>query len=131
MTILAILGATIALPACDDGGAAQLAAVSSGAQSSVTLSGLSLSSGALSPTFSSGGTNYSVSVPNATTSLTVTPTASASGSTVTVNGVDVTGGTSSGAIGLAVGQNTIIVIVTAADGSSAQTYTVNVTRASA
>ena len=49
--------------------------------------------------------------------------------TVTVNGVPVTSGVSSGAIALAVGQNQISVVVTAQDGTTKQTYTVTVTTA--
>jgi hypothetical protein len=50
---------------------------------------------------------------------------------VKVNGTAVTNGETSGAISLNVGSNPITVVVTAQDGKTTQTYTVNVTRAEA
>ncbi|WP_429126125.1 cadherin-like beta sandwich domain-containing protein [Ensifer sp. 4252] len=93
------------------------------------LSGLGLSSGTLTPAFASATTSYAASVPNATTSLTVTPDVSDATATVTVNGVAVTSGAASGAIALAVGANTVTTVVTAEDGTTTKTYTVTVTRA--
>ncbi|QJD95219.1 hypothetical protein HH214_04665 [Mucilaginibacter robiniae] len=93
-----------------------------------TLNALSISSGTLSPTFNSGTQSYAASVVNATTSVTLTPTTTDANATVSVNGTTVTLGTASGAIPLAVGNNTIQVVVTAQDGITQQAYTVNVTR---
>lgn len=98
------------------------------ASSDASLSGLSLSSGSLSPAFSAGSTSYTASVSNATTSLTVTPVVSDAVATVTVNGVAVASGAASGPISLAVGSNTVTTAVTAEDGS-VNTYTIMVTRA--
>jgi uncharacterized repeat protein (TIGR02543 family) len=97
--------------------------------SDATLSALALSAGALSPTFASGTTTYTLSVGNAVTSTTVTPTRTQANATITVNGISVNSGSASGAIALSVGLNTITVIVTAQDGTTTGTYTVNVTRA--
>ena len=94
------------------------------------LSALALSSGTLTPTFASDTTSYTASVSNATTSITVTPTVSQANATVKVNNVTVTSGTASGAIALEVGSNTITTVVTAHDGATAKTYTVNVVRQS-
>ncbi|OYY91301.1 MAG: hypothetical protein B7Y45_03210, partial [Sphingomonas sp. 28-66-16] len=94
-----------------------------------TLNGLALSTGTLTPGFASATTRYTATVPNATSSITLTPTTSDPGATVTVNGVAVASGTASGAITLAVGANTITTVVTAQDGTSIATYTVIVTRA--
>lgn len=94
------------------------------------LSALALSSGTLTPTFASATTSYTTSVSNATTSITVTPTVSQANATVKVNNVTVTSGTASGAIALNVGHNTITTVVTAQDGTTAKTYTVNVVRQS-
>ncbi len=69
-----------------------------------------------------------LSVPNATTSLTVTPDVSDTTATVTVNGVAVASGAASGSIALAVGPNVLTTVVTAEDGTT-NTYTVTVTRA--
>ena len=56
------------------------------------LGGLTISSGTLSPQFSSSVTVYTASVDNSVTQVTVTPTASDSLATITVNGNTVTSG---------------------------------------
>jgi uncharacterized repeat protein (TIGR02543 family) len=110
--------------------------------SDATLSDLSLSSGTLVPTFASATTSYTASVANnisATTSytasvannitsITVTPTATDTNATITVNTTPVASGSVSGAISLNVGENTITIVVTAEDGTTTKTYTVTVTR---
>ncbi|AKL96033.1 cell wall/surface repeat protein [Clostridium aceticum] len=101
--------------------------VTRGASSNADLSNLTLSEGTLSPVFASGTTDYTTSVANAVTSITVTPTVADATATVTVNGAEVVSGAASGAINLAVGENTITVVVTAQDGST-KSYTVVVTR---
>jgi alpha-tubulin suppressor-like RCC1 family protein len=93
-----------------------------------TLASLGLSSGTLMPDFSSGVTRYGVVLPNSTSSLTVTPEVANAGATVKVNGVALESGTASGLINLAVGNNAISCVVTAAGGGNTQTYTVTVTR---
>ncbi len=100
-------------------------AVSTNAQ----LSSLALSSGILSPVFNSATTTYTASVPNATTSVTLTPALADATATVTVNGVAVANGSASGPIALNVGANTINTIVKAQDGVTTITYSVTVTRA--
>jgi hypothetical protein len=91
-----------------------------------TLSNLTLSVGALSPTFSSATTSYTASVPNATSSITVTPTVTDETASVQVNGVTVASDSASASIPLAFGTNTLIVRVIAHDGSTTSTYTVTV-----
>ena len=82
------------------------------------LTGLSLSSGSLSPAFDSSTTAYTASVDNSVTDVT------ASGSTNPGANAVVTGGSS-----LSVGANTVNITVTAADGTTTKTYTVTVNRA--
>ncbi len=94
-----------------------------------TLSGLMLSSGTLSPSFASSTTSYSTDVPNAVTSITVTPTVTDSNATVQVNDTLVTSGSNSQSIPLEVGSNTITIVATAEDGTTTSNYTVTVTRA--
>ncbi|PKL16320.1 MAG: hypothetical protein CVV49_16875 [Spirochaetae bacterium HGW-Spirochaetae-5] len=91
------------------------------------LSGLTLSSGTLSPTFGVDVISYAAEVSNATSSITVTPTVAGVNATVTVNTVTVSSGSASGAINLNVGANTITAVVTAESGAK-KTYTVIVTR---
>ena len=93
-----------------------------------TLFDLTTTAGALSPAFSSGVFNYTVSVPLATTSASVTPTVNYLNATVSVNGSPVPSGTASGPQALAVGPNLINVDVLAEDGTTTLNYTVTVTR---
>jgi len=93
------------------------------------LASLKLSRGALSPAFTILNTNYTASVVNGVSSITVTPTAADPNATITVNNTPVVSGSPSGAMALSVGANIISIMVTAADGITNQTYTVTVTRA--
>jgi len=92
------------------------------------LSSLAISQGSLSPSFASGTNNYTATVATGITSLTLTPTLSDVNARVTVNGNQVTSGTSSGSISLSVGPNVIPVNVTAQDGTTTNPYNVTVTR---
>ncbi|MGD8191129.1 Ig-like domain-containing protein [Brevibacillus ginsengisoli] len=96
--------------------------------SDATLNGLALSSGTLSPGFSSGRTSYVSSVPNNVSSLTVSASVANVNATMTVNGNLVGSGQPSGAIPLKVGSNAIYIVVTAQD-NTVKTYTIDVTRA--
>ena len=90
-----------------------------------TLSGLTLSDGALDPAFDSATTTYTVDVANSIGSVTVTPTATQSRATITVNG-----GSAATAIDLPMEGTAvpITIVVTAADTTTMMTYTVDVTR---
>ena len=92
------------------------------------LKALSVSAGALSPSFAPGIFAYTLSVGNEITSTTVTPTDSMATSTVTVGNVDVPSGTASKPMALIVGDNTIDVIVTAQSGATKK-YSIKITRA--
>jgi hypothetical protein len=78
--------------------------------------------------FNSDRTDYSMRVSNATASIAFTPTVADSTASVTVNGQPVASGAASSAIDLAVSSNSIIVEVTAQDGTTTKTYTLTVTR---
>ncbi len=100
-----------------------------GVSHNADLAGITLSTGsALSPAFDPSKTAYTALVPNDISSITVTPTAADSNSTITVNGEAVISGTPSQSIDLDVGPNTITTVVTAQDGTTTKTYTVTVTR---
>ncbi len=101
-----------------------------GPSNNASLSGLSLSTGALSPAFASDIYSYTASVSNDTETITVTPTAVDSDASITVNGIEVTSGSASGDLTLSVGKNTITVLVTAEDGVATKTYTLVVERLS-
>ena len=122
----AIVAATAGVDDCLRITAAQLAA----ARPNAGLSVLTISEGTLTPVFDSATFTYSATVPNAVTSLTITPTTADNGLTVavTVNGgAAMTTGTGPFTAALDVGANTIEVVVTGAD-SSTLTYSLTVTR---
>lgn len=90
------------------------------ASADCNLSALYIDPGTLSPAFSSGQTNYTVTVPNATTWLAVSPVKSDASATYSISGND----------WLNVGLNYVTVTVTAGNGSQ-KTYTMAVTRQTA
>lgn len=98
------------------------------ASTDATLSGLTPSAGTLDPAFAPGVTHYAMSVPAATSTITLTPAASDTGATLTVNGMATASGAASAPIALNVGSNTITVVSTAEDGISTATYTIAITR---
>ncbi|MCQ6562252.1 cadherin-like beta sandwich domain-containing protein [Paenibacillus mendelii] len=102
--------------------------VTRAASANADLSGLTLSSGTLSPAFRAATTSYTASVGNEVTSVDITPTAADAEAKVTVNGSAVASGQAK-AMALNVGDNTITVQVTAQDGITKRSYTVTVTRA--
>jgi len=73
--------------------------------------------------------NYTTSVSPGTGSLTLTPTTDDPMATVTVNGVGVISGSSSGPITLSTDPTTINLAVTAQDGTTIITYAISVTKA--
>ena len=100
------------------------------ASTDASLAGLALSQGMLAPAFQSAVTAYDVTVAAAANSVTVTPTTTDAGATVTVDGNAVNSGAASPANALATGDNTIDVVVTAEDGTTTRTYTLSIYRLS-
>ena len=95
--------------------------------SDATLSNLTISSGTLTPGFTSGITSYTDSVANNVNAVIVTPTVNQANAIVTVDGTPVTSGSLSGAISLNAGSNNISVVVTAQDGVTQDVYTITIT----
>jgi alpha-tubulin suppressor-like RCC1 family protein len=91
------------------------------------LSALTLSSGSLTPAFSPSVYSYAAILPEASASITVTPSVEDISAAVRVNGVDVISGNPSDSLPISVGINSIPIVVTAENGSAA-TYTVNALR---
>lgn len=94
---------------------------------SADLSGLTLSTGTLSPAFSTAATSYMASVGHEVTSIDVTPTATDAEATIMVNGTAVASGQAQ-TTALNVDANTITVQVTGKDGITQKNYTITVTR---
>ena len=95
-----------------------------------TLSALTLSTGTLDPPFDPATSTYTVDVAPTVSSITITATATDDGATVTVDGTPTTSGDPSASISLTDGDNALLVVVTAEDGSTIRTYTVTVTKGS-
>ena len=108
------------------------------ASTDATLSALTLQADGqpltLTPSFASGAAAYTASVAGSVPWLTVTPTVSDSGATITVNtpalssSTPVDSGAASPLLLLDTGDNAIEIEATAADGSTTKTYTVTITR---
>lgn len=92
------------------------------------LSNLTMSSGTLTPAFSSSVLGYTSTVPNSVSSITVTPTAQDAEATISVNNLTVKSGVASQSLNLNVGANTITVAVKSPDTTTAKTYIITVTR---
>ncbi len=94
-----------------------------------SLTGLTASTGVLSPAFATATTSYTISEPNTVTSIQLTPTTSDTTATVTINGSIVASGALSPPIPLSVGSNPILITVVDNGGTTASNYTVTVSRA--
>ena len=109
---------TLTIADNDDGGTTP--------SSDASLSGLLISAGSLA--FDPARTSYAVAVAHEVESVKLTPTVNHAAATVAVNGAAVASGTPSGSIALRVGENPVVVVVTAADGTT-RSYRVTVRRA--
>nr|WP_294943271.1 cadherin-like beta sandwich domain-containing protein [uncultured Mucilaginibacter sp.] len=97
----------------------------------ITLAGLTLSAGTLSPAFDPTVTTYTAKVPESVPSVTITPSARQDFYQLLVNGDYVGNNTASTPITIADGVPTVITTkITAGDGVSSKTYTINAIHAS-
>lgn len=104
---------------------------STGSSANTNLTGLMLSGDLqLDQDFQRGVTDFSATVPFDISTLSVTPLLEDNGAHVTVNDMTVRSGQPSTDLSLDVGENTINIAVTAADGSTRKVYTLTVTRLS-
>lgn len=92
------------------------------------LSSVSLSTGTLSPIFSSNTLSYTARVSSTNSSITLAATAADGNATVRVNGQITIAGTN---ISLSTGANTINIEVTAQDGVTTKSYSLIITRQTA
>jgi autotransporter-associated beta strand protein len=93
------------------------------------LASLTPSTGALSPSFAGTTYNYTDVIPYSATTMTVTPTAQDPTAAITVNGISVTSGNSSGSINVSGASTLITVVVISSDTTTTNTYTITVTHA--
>lgn len=97
--------------------------------SNANLTAMSLSAGTLSPAFASGTASYVALVGFGVSSISVTSTTADASASIKVNGSSASSGNPSNPISLAVGHNSIFVVVTAANAITTMTYTIDVVRA--
>jgi hypothetical protein len=99
--------------------------------SNANLSALTLSQGSLMPAFSPGTTAYSVSVPQAISSIDIAVTLSDANASMTINGVSTASGESMVVnLGAAGTTTSASVVVTAADGTTIKNYSLSINRGS-
>lgn len=90
-----------------------------------TLSSLSLGAVSLTPAFAAATTTYTASTTSATNVVSAVPTDAGATLALTLNGTAVANGS---ALAWATGSNTLVVKVTAEDGTTTKSYTVTVTK---
>lgn len=90
------------------------------ASTNADLSNLTLSTGTLSPAFAPGTTSYTAYLPYGTSMLNITPTTADANATLTVNGSPIVSGNP-----VTAPVTTLTFGVTAEDGTTAKTYTLN------
>lgn len=100
------------------------------ATGSAELSQLMISEGVLSPVFISSQTEYAAVVPNSIYAIKVSSISIDTLATIKVNGLSVLSGNLSDSISLFPGDNLITCVITAKDGITTKTYTININRAS-
>ena len=133
--------ATVQVTVTDDGtagagpqtSAAQTFTIVQTASENADLADLDLSIGNLRPGFASGTTAYEVTLASSVASVIVTPTGGDEFSTieVSVNGgapTTVVTGNASGTLPLVLGDNDVVLFLTAQDGTTTKTYTINFNR---
>lgn len=90
-----------------------------------TLAGLSLGAAALTPAFAAATDTYTATTTNASNTINATPADAGASVAITLNGTEVANGS---ALTWAAGSNTVVVTVTAEDGTTTEAYTVTVTK---
>ena len=108
----------------------------SSSELSIYLNSLTITHGSLTPAFSKYLSSYSNSVPYATSSVNITPTASDPSAQIHIrlnsgSYTSISSGNASSLLNLNVGINTIDIRLTGTDGQTIKTYTITVTRSAA
>ena len=94
-----------------------------------SLASLVPGTGALSPSFNTNTGAFRISLPEETSSLTLTPATTDPNATLTVNGAPLASGATSAPIPLNYGENRIVIRVTAQDGTTTRATTIIAVRA--
>ena len=118
---LCVLTLTALFSACGGGGSTPPSPMP--LSSDASLSSLSVTGGTLDPAFSPAVTNYTATVPFGSNSVDVSATTSDANASFMING------SNNATVALAVGDNTISIVVTAENGTTTRTYIIVITRA--
>ncbi|MEP4078026.1 cadherin-like beta sandwich domain-containing protein [Haloferula sp.] len=102
--------------------------VITGASSNSNLADLEVSDGFLSPAFAPLAENYDLDLPNSVSSITLTPTLADENASLEINGSGFPSGLETSPFPLSAGLNIITLVVTAEDGTTTRTYTINAIR---
>lgn len=107
--------------------------ISAATNASARLTGLSLSTGTLSPVFNPEQTVYTAQISEQNNTVTITPVAEESGAIIAVslNGdpaVNVVSGAASLGLNLEIGSNVIAIKVTSSDGMAIRNYSIKITK---
>jgi len=121
--IIVLVAWSIVIAACGGGGGSTPSPpMPPPLSSDASLSSLSLTGGTLNPAFSPAVTDYTATVPQSSSSVDVSATANDGNASFMINGSNNT------TVVLAVGDNTISIVVTAENGTTTRDYTIVVTR---
>ncbi len=121
--IIVLVAWSILIAACGGGGGSTPSPpMPPPLSSDASLSSLSLTGGTLDPAFSPAVTDYTATVPQSSSSVDVSATANDGNASFMINGSNNT------TVALAVGDNTISIVVTAENGTTTRDYTIVVTR---
>jgi hypothetical protein len=118
--VIVLVAWAILIAACGGGGGGGGSTPPLGTDAS--LSSLSVTGATLDPAFSPAVTNYTATVPFGSSSVDVSATTNDANASFTING------STNATVALAVGDNTISIVVTAENGTTTRTYTIVVTR---
>src|SRR5688572_11172760 len=97
---LGVFGGAAVAVGCGDDASPTSPTSSSSTSTDAALTGLALSTGSISPSFSAANTAYTASVENAVASATITAMSTSSTATIKVNGTTVATGVPSSAVAL-------------------------------
>lgn len=130
------LVAAVVLSACGGGGASNLGNPGNPGGgggppqpgSDASLDSLAIAPGTLSPLFDSQVVTYTANVASDVASIGVTATPGDAAATMSFNGTPLSAGAPGATVALVAGTNRLALLVTAEDGTTTRTYTVDVTR---
>lgn len=129
--IACLFVAAVVLSACGGGGGSNTDPEDDPPQpgTDASLSSIAITPGTLSPVFGPAVLAYTANVDSDVASINVRATPADPAATISLGGSPLTAGAPGATVALNAGTNPVVLVVTAGDGATTRTYTVNVTRA--